>query len=265
MNPKGRSGFTLIELLVVIAIIAILASLLLPSLAKAKAQALRVRCIGNHRQLLLTWGLYQDDNNNGLPPNARVTNNASGPNWVETTVHGATPGFIDPGAFLDPKRAAFANYWKNTAIYSCPAERTTYTVSGRKVPKLRSYSLNDYMNGGVEQYAPAPGTAFYKKNTDFSKPSTLFSFIDVEPITICYTPFEIPINDVTPFFSAPGAMHDRRFGVMSYVDGHTEAHRWKLPLVRPVPSTAPQNPHPAQSDAVDINYIRTRAHHLLAP
>src|SRR5688500_1194840 len=68
-DEARRNGFTLIELLVVIAIIAILASLLLPALAKAKAKANESKCMNNVRQLALGAHLYATDNDDLWPAN----------------------------------------------------------------------------------------------------------------------------------------------------------------------------------------------------
>src|SRR5690348_10051167 len=68
-----EGGFTLIELLVVIAIIAILASLLLPALAVAKARVQRIKCTSQMKQLGLGFVLFATDHNDEYPPTAYST------------------------------------------------------------------------------------------------------------------------------------------------------------------------------------------------
>src|ERR1043165_8482127 len=95
LNARVRScgdGFTLIELLVVIAIIAILASMLLPAMARAKAQSLKVNCMSNQRQIGYAFHFYTDDNREFYPLHDGW-GATGGKFWTNATVSGNSANY----------------------------------------------------------------------------------------------------------------------------------------------------------------------------
>ncbi len=221
-------GFTLIELLVVIAIIAILAALLLPSLARAKQEARRIQCLNNEKQLALTWMLYATDADDRLVANGAQEGVGRETLWVAGGYHNFPPAFVDPRYLLDPRLAAFAHYLTEKAIYKCPSDRTTHIVQrGRPIPQIRSYAMNlylgptDSMNGRTSQ-----GYIAFRTATQILAPSMVFLFQDLTPQSLCTPAFILPMpGQPEEWFHLP-ATHHNNGGVVSFADGHVDAHRW---------------------------------------
>jgi prepilin-type N-terminal cleavage/methylation domain-containing protein/prepilin-type processing-associated H-X9-DG protein len=199
-GPEVRAGFTLIELLVVIAIIAILASLLLPALSRAKQSARATQCLSQMRQLGLAVNLYADENEDTLPRSQH-----------SAFAYGELPWERS----LAPQLGFTTATWTNllTGVYRCAADRRATPLS---------YGLNVYFELGPEDdYEGKPQT--WRRMTAVPNPSA----------TILFAETGSGADHIMPiFWSTPsdGADVDsrRHLGRANYtfVDGHGEARQF---------------------------------------
>lgn len=262
---RGGSGFTLIELLVVIAIIAILAAMLLPALSTARAQALRIGCVSNAKQLAVTWALYSADNRESLVPNGGGRPRGTTPYlWVLASNHGFEAALFDPQYLVHENHALFAPYLKNPKIYKCPADRFAIRMGSVNLPMARSYSLNSYLGTSTgNAQTPVRIDSQFKlhlKSGTLSSdsPANRFTFADVNPASICTPGFGVDMQQ-DRMIHYPSSLH-RGVGVLAFADSRVESHKWlDARTLRKVTRGAEHIPHnDALANSRDLKWLRER-------
>lgn len=157
-----KKGFTLLELLIVIAIIAILASLLLPALSKAREGSKKISCMSNLKQIGTASALYISDYEGYVVPCREVTNT-----WY----------------FWYDKRYFLGSYVPSSVFY-CPSQTAINTASSSFALNIRwyGYGYNRYFSDGAYTGASSWSAFLYlarKKITSLRKPSETSMTMDL--------------------------------------------------------------------------------------
>ncbi len=205
---RTQRGFTLIELLVVIAIIAILAAILFPVFARARAKAQQSNCLSNVKQMTLGMIMYASDYDDVLPRGA-VT-----PTPNQTMPDGTT--YASAGMTYVPWYHLINPYIKNTQILNCPSYNGTRYTGGNQAPG--GYGMNNMLSSGyplsmIQRPAECILTG---ENANDSSPSDDSSYYMMDWDT------RSGGDNAAP----PSARHNEGSN-MGFCDGHTKWFKWQ--------------------------------------
>ena len=249
LTPDCRIAFTLIELLVVIAIIAILAAMLLPALSKAKLKTQGIQCMNNHRQLMMAWRMYAEDNRDVLLYSTADPGSQYAPySWVQGVLdfNTANPSNWDPNQ--DIKKSPMWQYCGNSlGIWKCPADQSTIVPSsgplaGQTVSRIRTMAMSIWVGGwkhadGRVSDAGCSGAQWriYSKFSDMINPGPVKTWVlmDEREDRVNYGD---AFTDMTGYpdasaswrfhYDYPASYHGRAGG-FSFADGHAEIKKWQ--------------------------------------
>jgi prepilin-type N-terminal cleavage/methylation domain-containing protein len=216
---KQKRGFTLIELLVVIAVIAVLMSILMPTLNRAREQGKRARCMGNLKNLTLLWIMYADDHDGRLPAGGTHGDTC----WVD---HRGLPSFetdLIRRSREDGEKAIRQGvlwpYTKNVGLYRCP---TATASEARTYVMPDSYAHPD-VHSGLKSLHGAPDHLLNTNRNRIKRVAERMAFLD-EGISSGVT---WSIFYKQPRWWDPVPVRHGVGTVISMADGHSEYWKWK--------------------------------------